>query len=83
MAKESLNGEQVGAVFIQMGAKSMPEGMAGETLSPTKPAFMLMDMAGEEESINRLVSAILFGEEEAPGPAISEPVLSEDVKSSF
>ena len=45
MAKECFYGEQIGAVFIQMGAKGVAERMTGEALFPAKAALMLMDMA--------------------------------------
>lgn len=83
MAKECFYGEQVSAVLIQMGAKSMAEGMAGEAVRPAEPALMLMDVTGEEEGIDGRIGTILFREEPIHGPATGEPVLSEQIKCGF
>ena len=48
VAQEGLDGEQVRAIFVKIGAESMVEGMAGEPLRPAKAPFMGMDVPGEE-----------------------------------
>jgi len=44
MPHKSFNGKQVCAVFIQMCAKGMAEGMAGKPAFPSQPVLMGMDM---------------------------------------
>ena len=44
MSHKSLNGKQIHAVLIEMGSKSMAEGMAGNPVFPAQPVFMCMDM---------------------------------------
>lgn len=44
MSKQSLNSEQVGAIFIEMSSKSVTEGMAVKAMLPSESVFMLMDM---------------------------------------
>ena len=80
MAKQCFDGEQVSAVFIQMGAKSMAEGMAGEAVFPSEPSFMKAHMAHDEECVNGLLGVTLLREEPAHRPAITEPVLCQDVQ---
>ena len=83
MSKKGPDLEQVGAVFIKMGAKRMSEGVAGETFFPAKPALMGVDVPGKIERVDRPVSAGLFREEPAKRLAIGKPVLSEQIKSCF
>ena len=78
VAQEGLDGEQVRAIFVKMGAESMAEGMTSEPLRPSKAAFMGMDMSGEEKGINGSVDAGLFREKPALGASISKPVLCEE-----
>ncbi len=44
MTKESLNRQEVSAVFVQVGAKRVPEGMAGDAWFPSKEPFLFMDV---------------------------------------
>lgn len=44
MSHKGFNGKQVGAVFVQMRAKGMAEGMAGKPALPSQPVLMGMDM---------------------------------------
>ena len=80
MAKEGLDGEQVRAVLVKMGAESMPQGVAGDALRPAQAAFVCMDMPGKEESVDGLVPAGLFREKVSHGTAAFEPVVCKDVK---
>lgn len=80
MTEKSLDGEQVRAVFIEMGTKSVPQGMTGDALRPAEGTLHIVDMARNEEGINRPVFSGLFRKEEAGGPAKSKPVLREDVQ---
>ena len=81
MAQEGLDGEQVRAVLVKMGAESMPKGVAGDTLRPAQAAFVCMDMPGKEKGVNGLIPAGLFGEKVSHGTPAFEPVLCKDVKS--
>lgn len=81
MSHECFNSEQVSAIFIEVCAKSMPEGMAGKPVHPSKPVFMGMDMSGKEKSVNRSIIPILFGEEVTCWLSAFKPVQSQQVKS--
>lgn len=56
MPEQCLDCKQIRAVLVEMGAESMPEGMAGQLFLPTEPPLMLMDMAGQEKGVNRPVT---------------------------
>lgn len=83
MSKERLNGEEVGPVFIEVCAKGMAEGVAGDPWFPPQETFLVMDMAGKEKSINRFIRIILLWKEPAGGSAEGPPVLREDVQGIF
>ena len=55
MPKQSFDGEQVGAIFIKVGAKRMSERVAGKAFFPSKTAFMLMDVSGNLLPVNTSV----------------------------
>lgn len=80
MPQKSLYGKQVHTVLIQMGAKSMAEGMAGKPVLPPQPVFVGMDMPGEEKGINGPVLPVLFREKKAFGPAVFKPVPGEQAE---
>ena len=80
MSKESLDGKEVSAVFVQVCAEGMAEGMTGQPLGPSEAEFMGMDVPGEEKGINRPVQSALFWEEIPHRFAIGKPVLRKDVK---
>ena len=40
MSKESLDGEEISAVFVEVCAEGMPEGMAGQAVGPAE-AFLM------------------------------------------
>lgn len=76
-----MNGEQVGSILIKMGAEGMAEGMAGETVFPTKFGFF-----GRNELVYRIrchgacrVTAV--GKQESLWPAEMEPILCQDIES--
>ena len=83
MSKEGLDGEQVGAVFIQVGAERMAKSVAGEPPGPSKAVFMSMDVPGEEKGINGFILAVLFWEEVSHGFSIGKPVLRKNVKGDL
>lgn len=83
MSHESLYGKQVNSVFIQMGAKSMPEGVAGNPALPSKSVLMGMDMSGKEKRINGSVLPILLWEEITGWFPVGKPVLCQQIKGSF
>lgn len=75
MPEQRFNGEQVGSVFIKVGAKCVPKRMAGETVLPAKFGFF-----GGNKLVYRIRSHGLLGvipvrEQEPHGPAGMEPVL--------
>ena len=49
MSQECLDGEQVRAILVKVGAKGMAEGMAGDAFWPAQAAFMCMDVPGKEK----------------------------------
>ena len=49
MSHQGLYGEQVHAVLIQVGAKSMAERVAGKPALPAQSVLMCMDMPGKEK----------------------------------
>ena len=83
MSKEGLDGEEVGAVFIEVGAEGMPEGMAGESLWPAEAFLMGMDVPGEEEGVDRAVLPILLWEKITHRFSAGKPVLSQDVQGGL
>lgn len=80
MPHEGLDGEQVGAVLVKVGAESVAEGMAGDALRPAQAALMGMDVPGKEERVDGLIPAGLLGEEVPRRTPAGEPVLREDVQ---
>lgn len=40
MPHKIFDGQKVRPIFIEMGTKSMPEGMAGDPMLPSKGSFM-------------------------------------------
>lgn len=80
MSHKCFNGEQIGPVFVKVGTESVVERMAGDTPGPAQMAFMLMDVSGEEESVNGLIPSGLLREKIPPWTAIGEPVESEDIQ---
>ncbi len=58
MPHESLYGKQVNAILVQVGAESMAERMAGKPTFPAEPAFVGMDMSGQEKSVNGPVHSV-------------------------
>lgn len=80
MSHQGLYGEQVHAVLIQVGAKSMAERVAGKPAFPAQSVLMRMDMPGKEKGIDGPVLPVLFREEVSPGLSAFKPVLCQDVK---
>lgn len=80
MSKECFNCQQVGPVFVQVGAKRVAEGMTGDARFPAEAPFLFMDMPGEIKRINGFAGAVLFWKEPAGGSAAAQPVLGEDVQ---
>ena len=66
-----------------MSAKGMAEGMTGQAFWPAEFFFMSSDVAGKKEGIDRSGGICLFGEEPSGRTSAGEPVLSEDIKSTF
>lgn len=83
MAKERLDGEQVRAIFVQVGAEGMPERMAGEPPWPSEAVFMSMDVPGKEPGVDRPVLPILFWEKIPHRFSIGKPVLCQDVQGGL
>ena len=83
MSKEGLDGEEVDAVFVEVGAEGVAEGMAGEPSGPAEAVLMGMDVPGEEEGVDRPVLPVLLWEKITHRPSAGKPVLSEDVQSGF
>ena len=83
MPKQSFDGEQVGTVFVKVGAKRMTERVAGKPFWSSKTAFMLMDMSGKIKGINGSVGICLFWKEPASRPVVLKPVLGEDIQGSL
>lgn len=80
MSKQGLNCKQVSAIFIEVGAKSVPERMAGQMMREAK--FRLF---GRNKLVDRvrnhvLIRAIHFWEQPAGRPAMREPVGSKDLQ---
>lgn len=83
MPKQSFDGEQVGAIFIKVGAKRMSERMAGKAFFPSKTAFMLMDVSGKEKGIDGSGRIMLFWKKPAGRAPVLKPVLSKEIQGSF
>ena len=80
MSEERLDGKKVGAVFIEVRAEGMTEGMAGQPVGPAKALLMGIDMAGNIEGVNRPLAAVDFREKPVSRTIIGIPVLSEDIE---
>ena len=83
MSQEGLDGEKVRAVLVKVGAESVAEGMAGDTLRPAQPAFVCMDMSGKEKGVDGLVPAGLFRKKVSHRTPAFEPVPCKDVEGSL
>ena len=59
--------QKVSPVFIEMGAKGMAEGMAGEPVFPAKGIFMGPHMTADIKSINGTGRICLFREKPPEG----------------
>lgn len=81
VTEKSLYGQKVDAVFIEMSAESMTEGMAGKAMRPSKTFFMVMDMTRDIERIHRTLFLHYLGEEPVHRSAAFTPVLSKDIES--
>ena len=64
MAHECLDGHKISTIFIKMGPESVAESMAGDPFGPAKLFFVIMDMSGDKESIDRAGRVCLFGKEQ-------------------
>lgn len=53
MAHECLDGHKISTIFIKMGPESVAESMAGDPFGPAKLLFVIMNMPGDKESIDR------------------------------
>ena len=78
MSKECLDGEEVGAVFVEVGAEGMSQGVAGQAVRPAE-AFLM----GKESLVygigdDMLVRVSLFREKPSHRLSISFPVIGED-----
>lgn len=83
MTKERFDGEQVGAVFIKVGAKSMAPGMGGNAVLPAEPCFMLSHMAHDIIGRIRLGGVAPGGKEPASRASIGVPVSGKNVQRVF
>ena len=58
MPHKIFDGQKVRPIFIEMGTKSMPEGMAGDPMLPSKGSFMgphmAADIKGREGNVTKL-----------------------------
>ncbi len=75
MSHERLYGKQIHAIFIQVGAESIAEGMTGDFTFPSQPVLICMDMSGKKEGVNGSVLSILLREEAASWLSVCKPVL--------
>ena len=80
MAHECLDGHKISTIFIKMGPESVPESMAGDPFGPAKLYFVIMDMPGDKESIDRAGRVSLFGKEQTGRPAACKPVRLKDLQ---
>ena len=80
MAHECLDGHKIDPVFVEMGPESVAESMAGDPFGPAELFFVIMDMPGDKESVDRARGVSLFGEEPAGRPAACKPVLCKDIQ---
>ena len=53
MPHKIFDGQKVRPIFIEMGTKSMPEGMAGDPMLPSKGSFMGPHMAADLKGVDR------------------------------
>ena len=73
--------QKVSPVFIEMGAKGMAEGMAGEPVFPAKGIFMGPHMTADIKSINGTGRICLFREKPPGWSIVCKPVFGKDIKS--
>ena len=83
MAEESFDGEQIRAIFVQVGAERMAKRVAGKPSWPSKAVFMGMDVPGKEPGVNRPVLSVLLWEKIAQRFSAGKPVLCQDVQSGL
>ena len=80
---EGLDGEQVGAVLVEVGAEGMAERVAGDALRPAQAALVGVDVPGKEECVDGLVLSGLLREEVPLGPPAGAPIEREDVQGGL
>lgn len=80
MAEDSLDGKQVCAVFVKMGAQGMAEGVAGEASWPAEPVFVFVDVPGEEKGVDGPVRIGLFWEKPSHRSSAFKPVCGKGIK---
>lgn len=75
---EGFEREQVGAIFVMVSGKSMPEGMAGKTVFPAEFLFVRADKMRDGKMIYWLIRIPFLREEPVVRPLASRkriPVL--------
>ena len=80
MSKQGLNSKKVGAIFVEMGAESVAERMAGQLMLQAEFAFFGRDKLADGIRNDMLVGMVPFGEEPAGRFSKSEPVVRKDLQ---
>ena len=80
MSKQGLNGEKVGAIFVEMGAESVAERVAGQLMLQAKFVFFGRDKLVNGIRNDMLVGMVPFREEPAGWFSKSEPVVRKDLQ---
>lgn len=79
MPHKIFDGQKVRPIFIEMGTKSMPEGMAGDPMLPSKGSFMDPHMAADIKGVDWAGRICLFREKPSGWTAVCKPVPGKDV----
>lgn len=81
--KESFDGQEVGAILIQVGAKSMAEGMGSKSFIPAQSLSVGYKLIGER--LWRIRFVRFHGRREQPGhgSAAGKPVIGKDIEGLF
>lgn len=77
MSKQSFDSQQIRPIFVEVGSKGMPKGVAGKLMIPPEGGFRGVDELIDGKRSHGLIGMPGIGEKIAPGHSVLEPVLSQ------
>ncbi len=77
LSKQSFDSQQIRPIFVEVGTKSMPKGVAGKLMIPPEGGFHGVDELINGKRSHGLIGMPGIGEKIAPGLSVLQPVLSQ------